>query len=297
MKRKTFLCAIGLIAVLFAGCSRQQGQASYIGAETAKQTALEAASLSEQAVSSVNTDMGTRDGADYYQVSFEADGKSYRYDIDALTGKVIRSETLPAADGQSGQAEQIEQAKQVEQTKPQEDDAPDTGGDSQNQPAKTTVPAASDSGSEDYIGEEKARRIALEHAKLEENQVTFVHSLLEFDDGLWEYDVEFYTADYKEYDYEINAYTGEIIDFDYDAESYAPQTESSGAITPEQAKQLAIDKVPGASKSDIREFKTDSDDGIVLYEGEIVYEGIEYEFEIDADSGTFQEWSAEPFDR
>ena len=135
----------------------------------------------------------------------------------------------------------------------------------------------------------------MEHAKLEENQVTFVSSSLEFDDGQWEYDVEFYTADYKEYDYEIDAYTGAVISFDYDAEYYSPQTEGSSAITEEQAKQLALAQVPGAAETDIREFKVDTDDGILLYEGKIIYNGMEYEFEIDAYSGTIREWSAEPF--
>ena len=109
--------------------------------------------------------------------------------------------------------------------------------------------------------------------------------------------MEFYTQNYEEYDYEIDAYTGAIISFDYDAEYYSSQQGSSSAITAEQAQQLALAQVPGASESDIRKFKTDHDDGMLLYEGEIIYDGMEYEFEIDAYSGFIREWSAEPFAR
>ena len=290
MRRKTPLYIVGLIAVLLTGCSQQQSQMSYIGAEAAKQTALEAASLSEQEVSSISTDMSTRDGLDYYQVCFEVGNQSYQYDVDALTGVVISAEGAAGISGiQSGQSEP---------SGPQGPEHSGSGTASLNhQPVGTTAPAAPSSGTDGYIGEEEARRIALEHAGLAENQVTFVSSFLEFDDGHWEYDVEFYTADYVEYDYEIDAYTGAVISFDYDAEYYSPQTGGSSTITTEQAQQLALAQVPGAAESDIRKFKIDTDDGILLYEGKIIYNGMEYEFEIDAYSGTIREWSAEPFAR
>lgn len=286
MKPRILFCAIGLLAFLLTGCAQPQSQMSYIGAESAKRIALEAASLAEREVSSINTDMGTRDGLDYYQVRFEADGQSYQYDIDALTGTVISAEGPGGTGGvQTGTAEP---------GLPQGTDNPGPGTDSFVQSPGTAAPAAS--GSPGYIGEEEARRIALEHAGLEESQVTFVHSLLEFDDGQWEYDVEFYTANYEEYDYEIDAYTGAVISFDYDAEYYSPPGGSS-AITAEQARQTALAQVPGAAESDIRKFEVDDDDGILLYEGKIIYDGMEYEFEIDAYSGFIREWSAEPFAR
>ena len=123
--------------------------------------------------------------------------------------------------------------------------------------------------------------------------MTFVKAELDRDDGRLVYDVEFYTADYKEYDYEIDAATGEVVSYDYDAEFYAPPA-SSGTISAEDAKALALAQVPGASASDIREFETDRDDGRVEYEGKIVYGGMEYEFEIDGYSGAIRSWEAEP---
>ena len=38
------------------------------------------------------------------------------------------------------------------------------------------------------------------------------------------------------------------------------------------------------------------DDGVYKYEGELSYEGMEYDFEIDANSGTFLEWTEEKQD-
>lgn len=289
MNRKILLCMMALAFIFLAGCSQQQSQMSYIGAETAKQTALEAAALSEQEVSSISTDMSTRDGLDYYRVRFEASGQTYQYDVDALTGVVISAH--PSSSTPSSQTNQLEMGDQ------QGGDHSDSAASSFQQSLETAAPATSSTDASACIGEDEAKRIALEHAGLDESQVTFVCAFLEFDDRQWEYEVEFYTQNYEEYDYEIDAYTGAIISFDYDAEYYSSQQGSSSAITAEQAQQLALAQVPGASESDIRKFKTDHDDGILLYEGEIIYDGMEYEFEIDAYSGFIREWSAEPFAR
>lgn len=74
----------------------------------------------------------------------------------------------------------------------------------------------------------------------------------------------------------------------------APSVSTTTAITADEAKELALAKVPGASASDIREFEVDYDDGRTEYEGKIIYSGTEYEFEIDAGSGQFLSWEEEP---
>ena len=65
------------------------------------------------------------------------------------------------------------------------------------------------------ISLDKAKEIALSHAGLSSDQVTFVQANKDFDDGIQKYDIEFY-CNGKEYDYEINAYNGQIIQYDYD---------------------------------------------------------------------------------
>lgn len=145
------------------------------------------------------------------------------------------------------------------------------------------------------ITEEQAREIALSHAGLAADQVTFIKSGLDWDNGRKNYDVEFYTADNKEFDYEINPYTGEVLDYDYDAEYYGESsiTHDGDTISSDKAKQIALEKVPGAAEKDIKKFKSDYDNGRLEYEGKIYYEQKEYEFEIDGHSGEILEWDEE----
>jgi len=142
------------------------------------------------------------------------------------------------------------------------------------------------------IGEEAAKSAALNHAQLTFSQVNFVQCQLDWDDGLQVYDIEFYTADGAEYDYEINACTGAVHSVDHDMEhsrhhnnhtTTTSTTVSADVITREQARQIALEQVPGASASHIYKIKLDSEDG--EYKIEIVYNGWEYEFEIDAYTG------------
>lgn len=152
-----------------------------------------------------------------------------------------------------------------------------------------------------YIGEDKAKEIAFTHAGVAEEDTTGLRIKLDYDDGRTEYEIEF-LAGTKEYDYDIDAITGTIVSFDYDIEynniasvpsgSSAPAADSAGLISEEAARKLALEQVPGATDSHIR-ISLDYDDGITVYEGKIVYNGIEYEFEINAADGSFLEWDVD----
>lgn len=65
------------------------------------------------------------------------------------------------------------------------------------------------------LTKEEAEAIALEHAGLTADQVTYLRTEYEIDDGIPQYEVEFH-QDRWEYDYEINAETGQILSFDRD---------------------------------------------------------------------------------
>lgn len=140
------------------------------------------------------------------------------------------------------------------------------------------------------ISEEEAKKIALEHAGITEDGTTFIKVKLERDDGVQEYEIEFYTQD-TEYDYNVDAVTGDIRSYDNELENHTGSTpqEEQGAITIEEATALALEKVPGAGDTNIR-IKEDRDDGRSVYEGTILYENKEYDFEIDAATGEFNEW-------
>lgn len=60
-----------------------------------------------------------------------------------------------------------------------------------------------------------------------------------------------------------------------------------------KAKELALAKVKGATEDDIWDFDLDKDNGRMEYEGEIRYGGMEYDFEIDAQTGEFLKWREE----
>ena len=70
--------------------------------------------------------------------------------------------------------------------------------------------------------------------------------------------------------------------------SEAPVTEA--LISESEAIAIALGRVPGANESHVASFGKDYDDGRWIYEGEIRYNGLEYEFEIDAQTGNILEW-------
>ena len=307
MKRIVLLCAVLWVSLLVSGCGAMQAkQIDPISVETAKALALKAVGLTTEQVSFTTVDLETQGGLDYYAVRFTAGGRSYSYEIDALSGGVI--------DGQPDYDESAA-GQQEAQTSPGESlvtDADSFGSvPTQTQPGGTqegnadavssaTVQQQSPapSGNGDMISAEEARGSALAHAGLSAEQVTFVKSKLDWDHGRQMYEIEFYTADGKEYDYEVDPYTGEILSFDYDAEQYAPSAGGSGGtITADEAKARALAQVPGATSEHIVEFEMDHEDGRLEYEGKIRYGGVEYEFEIDGYSGAIRSWEAEAIHR
>jgi len=74
--------------------------------------------------------------------------------------------------------------------------------------AGTTAPNAA-------LTREEAEAIALEHAGFAANQVKYLHTEYEIDDGRPQYEVSFH-QDRWEYDYEIDAETGRILSFEKD---------------------------------------------------------------------------------
>lgn len=165
--------------------------------------------------------------------------------------------------------------------------------DSQNG-AGQAAGSGSQSGTASAVTEDEARKTALSDAGVTEEQITGIRVKKDHDDGRQVYDVEFY-SDNKEYDYEIDASTGEILSSDFEIENDFNKDSASDlnpAVSQEEASAAALAKVQGASEKDLR-IKLDDDDGKMIYEGDIYYNGTEYEFEIDASTGDFLEWSEE----
>jgi len=150
----------------------------------------------------------------------------------------------------------------------------------------------------EYIGEDKAKTIALNHAKVTSPKNLVIE--FDYDDGVMVYDVEFYFGG-TEYDYEINAKTGAIIeshkevDDDYvekpstNSGSSSSSSSSSSNTTSNRNKAINVAlKHAGLSKSDVKDLSCEYDyeNGVAVYEVE--FETRDYEYSYDIDAKTFK---------
>ena len=319
IRKKTGAAVLGVLCMAaLAGCQNQQSQtaqtAEYIGIEAAKETALKSAGLTEDQADFSTAGLDSRDGTFFYQVNFEAEGMEYDYAIDAVTGVVIEENSVAADDGAEATGAA---ASEAETSGAAADDgaeaagaaaSKDAAGDAasgavqasgaaQASEAAQTSAAAQNASDSGMIGEEKAKEIALNHAGLAEDQTQRLWVKRDYDDGRSIYEVEFYGEGRDEYDYEIDAVTGEIVAFDTDLHDHgtAP-SEGQSQVSEEQVRQTVLERVPGASAENIF-LHLEWDDGRLEYEGELIYDNMEYEFKIDAYSGAVTEWEAEQFRR
>ena len=139
--------------------------------------------------------------------------------------------------------------------------------------------------------EAAAQKIALEHAGVKAADATITKSKLDYEDGRQVYDIEWYAGGAK-YDYEIAADTGEIISSAYEEKTMGADSRNV-TVSEADAKKTALDRVSGATDKNLYEWKLDYEDGHPEYEGKIIYGGTEYEFTIDAATGSVMEWDAE----
>ena len=155
------------------------------------------------------------------------------------------------------------------------------------------------------IGNEKAKTTALSDAGVAEDEVTRLHVNRNEDDGRIIYEVDFTVSSTGvEYDYEISAEDGSVLEVKKEESGNIKPDQSQNqskteppqpAVSQEDATKLVLQKVPGATAQDLR-IKLEQDDGIQKYEGDLIYEGKEYDFEIDASTGEFLEWQEDRVD-
>ena len=274
-KQKWAACLAGAAALaLLTACGSRTASsaADYIGIDAAKEAALAAAGADAGQVQFENAGLDNQNGTFFYQVIFTENGTTYEYDIDALTGVVIE-ETIRQGAGQT----------------------PAAAESSAETPAETAA-AETSRASGAAIDSDYAFSAALSHAGLDASDAVFYKVEPDFDDGMEVYEVEFVTADGTEYDYTIRADDGSILSFDQDAEASFPLSRGDSLIEESQARQAVLDRVPGAQADDIR-IRLKEDDGRMEYEGSLFYDGMFYEFTIDAYSGGLIEWEAEKASR
>ncbi len=272
----------------------------------AKAAALGNAGLLEEEVRFVRVQLDSESGSSTYDLEFISADAAYDYRVSAVTGEILSMnceigdydlESVPQGTLQAVATQPEPGAAQSEPgtTQPEPGAAQSEPGATQPEPgAIQTGPgtAQSDAREGQYIGLEAAKRVALEHAGLKEEEVGFAHTKLELEDGIWQYDVEFYQDSTRtEYDYDIDALTGKILSFDHDAEYYPQGTggdspTGDGQITGDKAKEIALEYAGVAEEeAQFLEVSYDYDDGRAEFEIEWHVGRTEYSCDVDAVTG------------
>ena len=192
MKRKILATLIIGMGVSLVGCgnstnSNMKNQlASNITIDQAKEIALKHSNLTSDEVSFIKAEKDMDNGIEKYDIEFYYNNTEYDYEINAANGEIISYD------------HDVEnyniQSPQQSNSQPQN-----------NQQQTNTS----------NISVDKAKEIALNHAGLAANQVSFVKAEKDMDDGIVKYDIEFYYNN-REYNYEINANNGSIMSYEQD---------------------------------------------------------------------------------
>ena len=256
-------------------------QTQMISMEEAQEAALKAADIEAADADISATTLGEVAGVTCYKVEFTSGEYVYAYTINAETGAVMEM----SSQEQNAQAS----GTQTEVADPAVPATAQTSGSAQAQ-TSAAAPAQNATGT-GTVDEASAQKIALEHAGVKAADATITKSKLDYEDGHQVYDIEWYAGGAK-YDYEIAADTGEIISFAYEEKTMGADSKNV-TVSEADAKKTALDRVSGATDKDLYEWKLDYDDGRPEYEGKIIYGGTEYEFTIDASTGSVMEWDAE----
>ncbi len=286
-----------------------------IGVEKALSIAYAEASVNPKDVVFTDIKQDFDDGIFVYEIEFGTATVEYEYNINAKTGKIIKSSTESSSVPSGGNAVDENQAKSIAFT---DAGVPNTttarisldvdDGRSvyeikfENTDFKfkyvvdvltgTIIEQSSELnfGAEipsDVITESEAISIALKDAKLSESDLVYL-PYAEFEDGkIQTYEVEFETKT-TEYEYTINAKTGEILDVEIDIDSDAGEDPEvpSDIIKEDAALKIALDdaKYSKDKVSDI-EIDLEADVAGFMYEVEFKADNKEFTYIIDAKSG------------
>lgn len=258
-------------------------QTQMIPMEEAQEAALKAADIVAADADISATTLSEVAGVACYKVEFTSGEYAYAYTINAETGAVMEMSSQEQNAQTSG--------TQTETADPAASAPAQTSGSASAQAQTSAAAPAQNATGTGTVDEAAAQKIALEHAGVKAADATITKSKLDYEDGRQVYDIEWYAGGAK-YDYEIAADTGEIISSAYEEKTMGADSRNV-TVSEADAKKTALDRVSGATDKDLYEWKLDYDDGRPEYEGKIIYGGTEYEFTIDAATGSVMEWDAE----
>ena len=182
-----------------------------ITVDEAKKIALNHANLTSKEVSFINAEADMDNGVEFYDIEFYNNNKEYDYEISAADGKIIEYDYDVEGYGESTNVSNNNSSNTNKQNSNKSNNNTVNNNKANNNVVNTNKPNTSSN----KISADKAKKIALNHANLTSNQVSYVQVEADFDDYTPSYDVEFYHNN-VEYSYEINANNGNIISFEKD---------------------------------------------------------------------------------
>ncbi len=184
-----------------------------ITVDEAKEIALNDAGVDASEANFVKAELDRDDGRYEYDIKFYANGNEYEYEISAVDGSIRESDVEPVDGPYTEVNSKVDTVPPAESTPQAEVSTPAVS----EAPVVSTpnVKPQPENSTQEYIGNDKAVEIALEHAGLSRSEVIMSKVKIDRDDGRYEYEIEFFKGN-VEYEYEIDAYTGRIIDFERD---------------------------------------------------------------------------------
>lgn len=266
---------------------------SNISVEQAKEIALKHAGLSSDQVSFVKSELDDDNGIQKYEIEFYNNDKEYDYEIDPANGEILNYDNEIEDYNNENITNNNGTTTNESNNKTTNSGTTNSGANNNTANNAATNPSS--------ISVEKAKEIALKHAGLSADQVSFIKSELDNDDGIQKYEIEFHNNN-KEYDYEISAANGEILSYDHDIENYNNGnttnnngTNNSGSnntitntssISVEKAKEVAL-KHAGLSANQVSFEKSEleKENGVQEYDIEFRYNNKEYSYKINANTG------------
>ena len=158
-------------------------------------------------------------------------------------------------------------------------------------PAPSPSLAPNGGSSSGEVSREEALAIALDNAGVPEGDAYNIKNETDRDHGIPIYDIEFET-EYGDYDFEIAIDGGRIVGADYEVDEEWLDALGGSQVSLEEAAAIAAGKVPGSSAADVTIWE-ESGDGRGRYEGELSFDGMKFEFEIDPQTGLIFDWNAD----
>ncbi len=243
-----------------------------VGREAAAAAALAAAGVSEADAWELEVDAELDERTPCYEVEFKTSTGEYEYAVDAYTGEILwgGAEERYTGSGTSSNSGSGGGSNSGSTS---------SGSTSSGSAAGNTSGSTSVGGD---IGLEKAKSIAFADAGVSASSVVNLETDRDWDDGRWEYEIEFWSGS-TEYDYEISGTDGTILK----RESKVHAVSVDSIISAEAARDAALAHA-GLSLSDVWDLEVDEelDDRTPHYDVEFKGAGMEYEYEIDAASGS-----------